>query len=232
MPPVRKDLNHKTMSTAAAEMIRERILSGKLPPGFQLKQDVLAAECGVSRIPIREALVQLESEGIVKILPHRGAIVVELSAKEIEELYHMRALLEPFLFERSAPLLTAADYKNLNKILSRYIESINKQESARWNELNAEFHMMLYNHADSPRVMRTVHKLLKECDRHTRFQLYHIVGDQELAIREHAELLQLCQAGKYTEGAALLWRHIDHVRVVLVDLLNRSNEPAMGEQTA
>lgn len=219
--PGQKKPNHKTMSTAAADYIRDRILSGEYAPGFQLKQDVLADECGMSRIPIREALVQLESEGLIKILPHKGAMVIELSAREIEELFNMRTLLEPFLFERSAPLLTAADFRSLNKILGRYTDSIDKHESALWNELNTAFHMALYKHADSPRMLATVQNLLKECDRHTRFQLSNIKGDPERAIGEHTELVRLCQERKFKEGAALLWSHIDHVRVVLVDVLKQ-----------
>jgi len=232
LPPIRKSLNHKTMSMAAAEVIRERILSGRFPPGHQLKQDVLAAECNMSRIPIREALVQLESEGIIKILPHKGAVVVELSAREIEELFTMRVLLEPFLFQRSAPLLTAADLKNLKKILGRYTDSIDNHENASWNALNTEFHMLLYRHADSPRILATVQNLLNECDRHTRFQLSNIKGDPERAVREHTELLRLCVERKYEEGARLMWEHINHVRVVLVDLLHKHQDKILAAQPA
>ena len=220
------------MSMAAAEVIRDRILSGRFQPGTQLKQDILAAECGMSRIPIREALVQLESEGLVKILPHRGAIVVELSAKEIEELFNMRTLLEPFLLKRSAPLLKPADFRSLRKILARYTDSITNQDSESWNELNTEFHMVLYRHADSPRMMATVQTLLKECDRHTRFQLSNIKGDPERAVREHNELLRLCEERRFDEAASLLWEHIDHVRVVLVDLVQKHQAAEASGQSA
>jgi DNA-binding GntR family transcriptional regulator len=77
--PVRKSLTHRTISSAVGDELRRRILDGSFQSGFQLRQDALAEEFGVSRIPIREALVQLESEGLVKILPHKGAIVSELS---------------------------------------------------------------------------------------------------------------------------------------------------------
>jgi DNA-binding GntR family transcriptional regulator len=213
-------VRHKTMAMTAAEAIRERILKGAFPPGFQLKQDVLADEFGMSRIPIREALVQLESEGIIEILPHKGAVVIALSAKEIEELFNMRLLLEPFLFQRSAPLLRPTDIKALTKTLARYTDSIENHDSSAWNDINAEFHMIMYRHGDSPRIMSTVKTLLKECDRHTRFQLSNIKGDPDRAIREHSLLLQYCQEGRFAEGANLLREHIDHVRIVLVDYLS------------
>lgn len=221
MTAVGKSLKHKTMASAAAEEIRNRILSGSYPPGFQLRQDGLAGDLGMSRIPIREALVQLESEGLLRILPHRGAIVVQLTAEEIEELFNMRLLLEPFLFKRSAPLLTKEDFKVLHHIQTRYAKSIDKLDIDVWNELNTEFHLTLYRHARSPRVVLTVHNLLVECDRHTRIQLSTIRGDRERAVAEHAELLRLCEQGAFEEGASLMHAHINHIRAGLVALLSR-----------
>lgn len=219
MTAIGKSLKHKTMASAAAEEIRNRILAGDYPPGFQLRQDGLAGDLGMSRIPIREALVQLESEGLLKILPHRGAIVVQLTADEIEELFNMRLLLEPFLFKRSAPLLTKEDFKALHQIQMRYAKSIDKRDIDIWNELNTEFHLTLYRHAHSPRIVLTVQNLLVECDRHTRIQLSTIRGDRERAVAEHAELLRLCEEGAFEEGAHLMHAHIDHIRAGLVALL-------------
>jgi DNA-binding GntR family transcriptional regulator len=219
MTAIGKSLKHKTMASAAAEEIRNRILAGDYPPGFQLRQDGLAGDLGMSRIPIREALVQLESEGLLKILPHRGAIVVQLTADEIEELFNMRLLLEPFLFKRSAPLLTKEDFKALHQIQMRYAKSIDKRDIDIWNELNTEFHLTLYRHAHSPRILLTVQNLLVECDRHTRIQLSTIRGDRERAVAEHAELLRFCEEGAFEEGAHLMHAHIDHIRAGLVALL-------------
>ncbi len=221
MTAVGKSLKHKTMASAAAEEIRNRILSGDYPPGFQLRQDGLAGDLGMSRIPIREALVQLESEGLLKILPHRGAIVVQLTADEIEELFNMRLLLEPFLFSRSAPLLTKEDFKALHQIQRRYARSIDTLDIDAWNELNTEFHLTLYRHARSPRVVLTVQNLLVECDRHTRIQLSTIRGDRERAVAEHAELLRLCEESAFEDGMRLMHSHIDHIRAGLVALLAR-----------
>jgi DNA-binding GntR family transcriptional regulator len=221
MTAIGKSLTHKTMASAAAEEIRNRILSGDYPPGFQLRQDGLAGDLGMSRIPIREALVQLESEGLLKILPHRGAIVVQLTADEIEELFNMRLLLEPFLFARSAPLLTDEDFKALHRMQAQYAESIDRLDINVWNELNTAFHLTLYRYARSPRIVQTVQNLLVECDRHTRIQLSTIRGDRERAVAEHAELLRLCEQGAFEDGASLMYQHIDHIRVGLVALLGR-----------
>src|SRR5262245_49947763 len=84
---ITKGLAHRTLAAATAEELRRRILTGSFPAGYQLRQDALASEFGISRIPLREALLQLEAEGLIKIIPHRGAVVSELSIAEIEELF-------------------------------------------------------------------------------------------------------------------------------------------------
>lgn len=221
--PVSKSLKHKTISTAAADEIRNRILSGSFAPGFQLRQEELAREFGISRIPIREALLLLESEGLVRIMPHRGAVVVSLNAEEIEELFNMRMLLEPFLLERSGPHLTAEDFNELDGILARYEDSIGKQDVSSWNDLNVEFHLLLYSHARSPRISATVRTLLNECDRHTRIQLSNIEADRKRAMAEHADMVRLCRAGRFAEAGGLLHAHIDHVRAGLVELLGKKS---------
>src|SRR3954452_24316566 len=97
--PVRR----QTLTGMTADAIRERILLGHYPEGEPLRQDALGAELGVSRIPVREALRQLEAEGLVTYSPHRGAVVSHLSLKEIRELFELRALIEADLTRRSVP---------------------------------------------------------------------------------------------------------------------------------
>ena len=107
-----------TVAEQAADALRRKIMSGELPEGFSLRQDALATEFGISRIPVREALVQLEGEGLVTIVPHKGAVVSGLSIDEISELFMLRSLLEPLLLKKSAPRLTAEDYAQLDAILA------------------------------------------------------------------------------------------------------------------
>ena len=104
-----RPLIRQTLASAAVDAIRERILDRTYPEGEPLRQDSLAAELGVSRIPIREALRQLEAEGLVTFNPQRGAVVSSLSIAEIEELFELRAELESDLLRRSVPLLTEDD---------------------------------------------------------------------------------------------------------------------------
>lgn len=213
-----KSLTHKTMAQAALETMRKRILDAEYPPGFQLKQEGLAQELGMSRIPIREALLMLESEGLVRMLPHRGAVVAELTFEEIDEIFSMRLLMEPCLLEKSAPKLVAEDFRELHEIQERYVQSLASNDIAHWNSINKEFHMRLYRHADSPRMLSLVANLLTESEIHTRVQLVGIPGDRERATIEHRALLDLCEAGRADEAVVLLRAHIDHIRKGLLSM--------------
>ncbi|PWB59884.1 MAG: GntR family transcriptional regulator [Bradyrhizobiaceae bacterium] len=208
--PRGKGLRHKTLAAATAEELRRRILEGEFPAGMQLRQDALAAEFQMSRIPLREALVQLEAEGLVTIQPHRGAVVSSLSPAEVAELFELRMLIEPYLLRLSAPRLIAQDYAELHAILDEYSAELRAQHVARWGELNTRFHMLLYRHAQRPRSLSIAENLLQACDLHTRLQLAH-TGGQQRAEAEHAELVRLCATDRIDEACALLQAHIENV---------------------
>lgn len=208
------------MALAAADEIRRRILSGEFPEGFQLKQDALAEDFGMSRIPIREALVQLESEGFVKILPHRGAQVSELSPAEIRELFELRALLEPRLLRLSAPRLTDDDFSVLDQINAEYRSEMRLKNPARWGELNTRLHLQLMSRAEQPRTLAIVVALLQNTDRYTRLQLSLTSSARARAEKEHAAIAKLCRAGDVAAACNLLTAHIRHAEEMLVDYID------------
>ena len=212
----RRPLGHRTMALAAADELRRRILDGDFPAGFQLKQDALADELGMSRIPIREALVQLESEGFVRILPHRGAQVSELSPDEIRELFELRALLEPRLLRVSAPRLTAEDYAAIDRINAEYRAAMQAMNPGRWGELNTRLHLHLMARAGQPRTLAIVTTLLQNTDRYTRVQLSLTDRGRKRAEREHASLVRLCRAGDVPQACQLLTAHIRHAEKELI----------------
>jgi DNA-binding GntR family transcriptional regulator len=199
-----------TVAERAADELRRKIISGELAEGSQLRQDALAAEFGISRIPVREALVQLEGEGLVRIVPHKGAVVSGLSVTEIGELFMLRALLEPLLLKKSAPKLTQADFDELDAILAEYKQELDAQHPARWGELNTRLHDRLLSRADQPRTVAIVASLLQQTDRYTRLQLSLSEASCQRAEEEHGELVRLCKIGDVRGAAALLKKHIDH----------------------
>lgn len=199
-----------TVADQAADALRRKIMAGELAEGFSLRQDALAAEFGISRIPLREALVQLEGEGLVKIVAHKGAVVAGLSLDEISELFMLRSVLEPLLLKKSAPRLTLDDYAQLDAILADYKVELLAQHTTRWGELNTRLHAVLLARADQPRTAAIVATLLQQTDRYTRLQLSLSAASIRQAQQEHEELVALCRSGDVRAAANLLKRHIEH----------------------
>ncbi|RCS23070.1 GntR family transcriptional regulator [Phyllobacterium salinisoli] len=215
---MKPSLKHRTLSGALLEAIRQGILSGSYVAGTQLRQDALAESFGVSRIPIREALFQLEAEGLVRISPQKGAVVSDLSRNEIDDVFELRILLEPRLLLASAPKLTEEDFQRLNDLHEDYIKAISENTVNDYGRLNAELHLAMYHRADMPRTQQIVASLLQTSDRYTRIQLSNAAAMQR-AMEEHAELIHLCRSGRIDRAARFLAEHVAAVRDDLVNVL-------------
>ena len=174
---------------------------------MQLRQDALAEEFGVSRIPVREALVQLEAEGLVRIQPHKGAVVANLSPDDILELFEFRSLIQPRLLERSAAQLTQQEFGQLDGILEAYSAELRSLQITRWGMLNTQLHTLLYSHAEAPQIEATAQQLLQSCDRFTGMQIHYTDGHQR-AEQEHSQIVQLCKKRDIAAAAETLRMHI------------------------
>ena len=137
--------DRQTLQYKVTTKLREVILKGEFKWGDRLIQEEWAAKLGVSRMPIRDALRQLEIEGLVRIEPRRGAIVTPITAEDIEEIYHLRALLEGEALERSIPYLEQEDLQTLEDYHEK-MQALGKDEDdiREYMELNKEFHKVVY----------------------------------------------------------------------------------------
>src|SRR5215211_5143679 len=122
-------IQRQTIASMTVEALRERILRGVYPEGEPLRQDALADELGVSRIPVREALRQLEAEGLVTFSPHRGAVVSTLSLSEVEELFELRADIECDLLCRAIPRMTVEQLDRANDVLDEFERALKAGEA-------------------------------------------------------------------------------------------------------
>lgn len=215
---MKQPLKHRTLSAAIVDQLRQAILDGTYPAGSQLRQDALGETYGVSRIPVREALFQLEAEGLVRIVPQKGAIVSELSLDEINDVFDLRCILEPRLLAQSAPRFTAEDFDGLDAIHKQFEKAIKVRNVSDWGQLNADFHMALYVRAPQPRTRAIVLSLLQTSDRYTRLQLSNTKA-MGTAEKEHAQLIELCRAQKIEEACRFLERHIEAVRKDLLQVV-------------
>lgn len=200
----------QSLTSAVADKLRDQIIRGEIGEGSQLRQDAIASQYQVSRIPVREALRQLEAEGLITIVPNRGAVVPALSPDDIEELFAIRALLEPEVLKRSIPYLTEEDFSEAEAILRRYVSELRREDHVSgWGRLNWQFHSTLYSRANQPRFMAVIRNVNNSGERYTRLQLYLTHGIQR-ANEEHHRILELCRQRDVAAACKLLREHIEY----------------------
>lgn len=146
-----------------ADALREAIATGRLKARQPLPQAEIAANLQVSHIPVREALRQLESEGLVTYQPNRGATVSALSTAEIREIYDIRAMLETGAIRLAAPILPA---ENLVRAAAVLDLAERTDDGATWGTLDMEFHTLMYHLDLRPRLQDLITELLRRVDRY------------------------------------------------------------------
>lgn len=200
----------QSLTLAVADKLRDQIIRGEIAEGVQLRQDAIATQFQVSRIPVREALRQLEAEGLISIVPNRGAIVPVLSPEDVEELFTIRALLEPELLKLSIPQLTQSDFLQAEGVLKEFETELEHEDHmSRWGRLNWQFHSILYSRSNRPRFLSIIRNVDNNGERYTRLQLYLTHGASR-ANEEHRQLLDLCRNRDAVAACKLLRQHIQH----------------------
>jgi DNA-binding GntR family transcriptional regulator len=198
----------QSLTSAVADRLRDQIIRGEIPEGSQLRQNTIAAQYRVSRIPVREALRQLDAEGLITIVPNRGALVPELLPDDIEELFSIRALLEPAVLRVSIPLLTDAVLSKAEAVLGKFESDLHREEHiGNWGRLNWQFHSILYSGAKRPHFMSIIRNVNHSGERYTRLQLFLTHG-MKRANDEHHRILELCRKREVNAACDLLREHI------------------------
>ena len=211
----------QSLTSAVADKLRDQIIRGEIPEGAQLRQDAIATQYQVSRIPVREALRQLDAEGLIAIVPNRGAIVPALSPDDVEELFSIRALLEPEVLKLSIPNLTEQDFTEAAAILRKYVSELRREDHlSAWGRLNWQFHSTLYSRAVLPRFMAVIRNVNNSGERYTRLQLYLTHGIKR-ANEEHLKILELCRNRDVPAACTLLRDHILHAGQSLKEVLQQ-----------
>jgi len=215
-------IRRQTLTSMTADAIRERILRGRYPEGEPLRQDAIGVELGVSRIPVREALRQLEAEGLVTFNPHRGAVVSTLSLKQIRELFELRAEVEGDLIRRAVPHMTPEDHARADEILDAYESALRAGQVAVWGALNWQFHSTLYAPADRVLTMSIVSKLHQHSDRYLRMQLSLTHGETR-ARQEHRAIAAAARKRDAAKASRILRDHILGAGRALVAFLEKEH---------
>lgn len=186
------------------ETLRNAILDGRLPCGTAMRQQELASLFGVSRMPVREALRQLEAQSLLHVVTHKGAVVAPLIEDNSAETYALRMLLESEALRLSIPLLTADDIAQAEGLIDTLEQETDYAEIGRLNRL---FHMALYGKAPNQRLLDLVEDGLNEEERFLRFNL-EAMGLGETSQEDHRELLHLVAEKRIDESILTLHSHL------------------------
>lgn len=197
---------YRTATEFVEATLRDGILSGDIPGGTPLRQEDLAHQFGVSRMPVREALRQLEAQALIDFTPHKGAVVTTISAADAADLFAVRLALEPAALRLSLPGLMPDD---LDRAEEGIAEMDGEEDLARMGELNRRFHMCLYARANSPRLLALVEQHIAVFDRYLRFELAAL-GRDHLKQDDHHALLEACRKQDGERAEAILIGHLSH----------------------
>jgi DNA-binding GntR family transcriptional regulator len=197
----------RTTPTSVAHVLRNAILDGRLKPGSQLRETHLAADLGVSRAPLREALGILVDEGLVDKIPYRGAFVAEVSAEDIAEIASLRKRLEPYAIELALPRLTGSARAKVTKALGDMTAGADNNDPTATIDAHMGFHRAFYELSG--------HKLLLDLWRswETQLQLFFSADHQSFAdlhdvVAAHYRLLEIIDSGDLDAITAEIDRHV------------------------
>lgn len=208
---------YRSIGDMAYDIIRAAILEGALPPGTKLRQETLAESIGISRVPIRSALIQLEADGLVEQHPRRGATVRTLSAREAREVYHLRVLLEREALKLAMAEMTPERLAELGD-LARKADAT--EEGGEFVEARTAFYAALYDSAERPLLWEMITQLRLKLGRYVLgWRLVHDEGHQH----SHEELVDVVRSGDADAALDVLSHHLTHVRDAVLELLEREN---------
>jgi DNA-binding GntR family transcriptional regulator len=197
-------MTEESAGSRVARGLRDRLRTGAIPPGTVLSQSDIAAEYGVSRIPVRDALHVLSTEGLVD-LAVTGAVVTGLSIPELQELYELREAVEPVVTAIAVPNVGRAEIAQMAALAER-MES-GEMSPGEWLEANARFHALVYERADRPRMVALTEQLRRLTDRYVYLHL-DVIGDVEHLHEEHRQILAAVRRGDPREVAELTRLHL------------------------
>ena len=190
--------------------IRDDILSGNYTPGEELKEATLGKQLGVSRTPVREALRQLDLEGLVEIAPNRGAKVIGISRKDVEDIYHMRARLEGLAARKAAEQIKEEELAELEEVILLSEFHVKKPESKQMVRLDGRFHEIMYRASGS----RMLEHVLTDFLHYVKMARSHSVKTEHRAqesVKEHKRILEAIRQRDGDLAEQLANEHIQHV---------------------
>jgi DNA-binding GntR family transcriptional regulator len=195
----------------AYDTIKESILNLRSSPGTQLHIEDLADQMGISRTPIREALLRLESDGLVRVVPRVGFFVTEITRRDLEELFELRALLEGYAAEKAASLLTEDELAHIDRVLETGVSAVEQGDLDNFLETEIAFHTLLIERAPNRQLIAMMESLQDLTYRERILSLESLENVRESCI-EHRRIVEALRQRDGELAGRLMREHICAVR--------------------
>jgi DNA-binding GntR family transcriptional regulator len=205
-----------TVSDMVYQIIRDGILQGAFEPGERLRQDELAEAIGVSRIPVRSALMQLDAEGLITFHSYRGAIVTSVTVDDMREIYEIRALVEPHALRKAMRAMTPERLGHLER-LARELNAV--EDGAEFLALRIGFFTELYEGGQQPLMLALIERLRMRAGRYwLERDVEYVRGPGE---RDHTQILGYLREADADGAADWLREHLEQLGRQLVALMQK-----------
>jgi DNA-binding GntR family transcriptional regulator len=213
LPPRPGTVNHPSLKDTAAAYLREQILTGQLPPGTKIDQDEISEALGISRLPVREALIELAQESLIDAVPRRGAFVARLERADVIDHYRIFGLIAGLAGSRAATALSDEQLAHLRRIHESFVAATDPEDKALWNH---EFHRII-NRAGSSRRLVSVLGLLS---RSLPVRYFEFVPNwAAISASHHARILTALEAHDAHETQRMMEHHLAESGDLAVEIL-------------
>jgi len=224
--PIKLD-NYKPLRELVFESLREAIIAGQLRPGERMMEIQLAEEMGVSRTPVREAIRKLELEGLVVMIPRKGAYVAGLSLKDIADVFEIRRALEGLAAELAADRITEEELENLERYLVIISEQIESSDLEKVVATDTDFHTMLYRASRNNRLTQIINNLREQIQWFRTTSLSY-PGRMKVALEEHRKIVEAIASRDGELSRKIAMEHIENAENSMMSMIQQDKKYGGG----
>ena len=199
--------------------LRQAILRGELKPGERLMEIQLANKLGVSRTPIREALRKLELEGLVNMVPRKGAEVADITEKSLRDVLEVRKALEELSVQLACEKITEEEIEELKRVAERFKDTLDDQDVTKIAEADVAFHDVIYTATDNQKLILLLNNLREQMYRYRVEYLKKEEAYPQL-IAEHEELIDNISKRNKEEATRIMCEHIDNQVATVINVIH------------
>lgn len=202
--------------------LRQAILKGELKPGERLMEIALAERLGVSRTPIREAMRKLELEGLVVMIPRRGAQVANITEKDLNDVLEVRIALENMAIEKACKRMTEEELDKLWRAAREFEHTMAEGNLVRLAEADVAFHEIIYQASDNCRLIQVLNNLREQIYRY-RVEYLKEEETRNVLVKEHEELYNAVKARDVERAQEISFEHIENQRKAIIETIKVEN---------